>query len=128
MENYRVRNDVNEFELSKNFDEACKDSKFKRLVGQLKVSKDVAMKYTSSLQDTVSELNNCSNCPGLVACKNRLEGHVMFPKKDSDQLIFLYAPCKYQKEFVKKQESVMSRDKDLENACFADIDLNDKTC
>jgi len=119
-------NEVNKKSLKENYLEACKDTKFRRLIKTIKATDEEAMKYTSSLQETVKELNNCSKCDGLVYCKNRLEGHVFYPEKEEYQIKFSYAPCKYQKEMVKKQKERDSREKDILNASFSDIDITDK--
>lgn len=112
--------------LQNSFLEACKDIRFKKLLSVINVEDSIAMKYTSSLQDTVSELEHCANCPGLAACQNRLEGHVMMPEKRGNQLVFSYAPCKYESELKEKENSRLSRDKELELASFKDIDLRDR--
>lgn len=119
-------NEVNEKSLKENYLEACKDTKFRRLIKTIKATDEEAMKYTSSLQETVKELNNCAKCEGLVYCQNRLEGHVFYPEKEDYQIKFSYAPCKYQKEMLKKQKERDSREKDILNASFSDIDITDK--
>jgi primosomal protein DnaI len=111
----------NEEDLKKNYVDASKDSKFRRLVKTLNINDDIAMKYTSSLEDTVCELNNCSKCDGLINCKNRLEGHVYYPQRDENVVIFSYVPCKYQKELKLEEENRISRDKDILNAKMSDI-------
>lgn len=121
-----IRNDVNSRALKNNFDKACEDPMFKQLVKRVGVSNDIAMKYTSSLENTVSELKNCANCTGLIYCKNRLDGHVMYPKSNHTQIIFSYAPCKYEKERKEKEENRPTREKDLLNAKMSDIDVTDK--
>lgn len=121
-----ISSEVNRKSLEENFQEACKDTKFRRLVKTIKATNEEAMKYTSSLQTTVEELNNCANCDGLVYCKNRLEGHVFYPEKEEYQIKFSYAPCKYQKEMLLKQKNRDSREKDILNASFSDIDITDK--
>jgi primosomal protein DnaI len=112
---------VDEDKLKKDYLDASKDTKFRRLVKTLNISDDIAMKYTSSLEDTVSELDHCSKCEGLMYCKNRLEGHVFYPSKDDVRISFSYVPCKYQKELIKEEENRISRDKDILNAKMSDI-------
>lgn len=112
--------------LKKEYEVALKDTQFKKLVNRLEVLDEDAMKYTSSLQNTVCELNNCSNCDGLLYCKNRLDGHVFFPTKNGRQIIFAYAPCKYQKEAQDKENNRHTREKDILNAKMSDIDVTDK--
>ncbi|MBQ4032069.1 MAG: primosomal protein DnaI [Bacilli bacterium] len=121
-----ISSEVNEKSLQDNYKEACKDTKFRRLVKTINAPDEEAMKYTSSLEETVKELNNCSKCEGLVYCKNRLEGHVFYPEQEGFQIKFSYAPCKYQKEMLKKQKERDTREKDILNASFSDIDITDK--
>lgn len=117
---------VNEEELQKNYQIALKDPLFKRLIAKIKVEDKVAMKYTSSLEQTVKEAKNCQNCPGLIYCQNRLEGHIIYPQKDGNQLIFSYLPCRYENEKKQKEANRMTRDKEIANATMASLDLTDK--
>lgn len=114
--------DINKKELEKNFSEALKDDNFKRLLKKENINAEIGMKYTTSLQNTINELNNCSKCSGLIYCKNRLEGHVTYPTKVDNRLIFSYIPCKYQIELKKKEEEKHTRDKDIFNASLKDVD------
>ncbi len=117
-----MKSEVNMKSLEESYQEASKDIKFRRLVKTIGVSNEVAMKYTSSLEETVRELSNCSKCKGLIYCQNRLEGHVMYPKENDNQIIFSYVPCKYKKEAMKQEENKSTRDKDILNASMKDID------
>ena len=121
-----ITNRVNQSELEKNFKEACNNQQFRRLLKTIEVTDDIAMKYTSSLEETVEELNHCSNCPGLIDCQNRFEGHVLYPEKKGKQIVFAYTPCKYEKERKEKEANRMTRDKELAMASMADIDATDK--
>lgn len=126
MEEIKISSNVNERALKKSYDEACTDQKFRRLVKTIEADDKTAMKYTSSLQDTVEELKNCSECPGLIYCKNRLDGHVLYPETKGKQVIFSYVPCKYEKERREKEANRMTRDKELSMASMKDIDGTDK--
>ena len=84
-------NDVDFKKLKESYQKASEDIQFRRLVKTIKVSDDIAMKYTSSLETTVSELNNCSKCKGLIYCKNRLEGFIQYPE-NHDNKAFLSSP------------------------------------
>ena len=119
--------EVNRKELIKNYNDTVKSNTMvRKLVKKLDVEPEIAMKYTSSLEDSANELKNCEDCQGLIYCKNRLEGHVFYPEKANNGLIFTYAPCHYTKEQKKLEESRNTRDKDILNASFKDIDLTDK--
>ena len=83
-----ITNKVNQKALEASFKDACKNQQFCRLLKTINVEDDIAMKYTSSLEETVEELNHCSNCPGLIDCQNRFEGHVLYPEKKGKQIVF----------------------------------------
>ena len=46
---------VNQKELEKSFKEACENMQFRRLLKTIEVEDEIAMKYTSSLEETVEE-------------------------------------------------------------------------
>ena len=120
-------NRVNEESLINNYNEALKNNtSFRRLIKTIDAKPEIAMKYTSSLEDTVKELDNCKNCPGLIYCQNRLEGHVYYPAVNKEQIVFSYIPCTYTKEQKKMEEEKTTRDKDIFNANFKEIDITDK--
>ena len=115
-----------EQELINNFNDALENKDFKRLLKTIGANKELAMKYTSSLESTLEELNHCKDCPGLIYCQNRLDGHVFYPEVADNQIVFSYVACKYEKERRKKEESKMTRDKEIQNASMSDIDITDK--
>ena len=121
-----ISSEVNKKALKDSYIEACKNKEFKKLIKYLEVEDDIAMKYTSSLEETVEELEHCQGCPGLAYCQNRLNGHVIFPKSKGRQIIFSYAPCKHQKEMELKEANRMTKDKELALASMKDIDKSDK--
>ena len=121
-----ISNKVNQKALESSFKEACTNMQFRRLLKTIEVDDETAMKYTSSLEETVEELNHCSNCPGLIDCQNRFEGHVLYPEKKGKQIVFAYTPCKYEKERKEKEANRMTRDKELAMASMADIAATDK--
>ena len=121
-EEFQVKNKSLDFY----YQEALKDERFLRLVKTLKVSDDIAKKYTSSLEDTVKELNNCSNCKGLFGCKNKVNGCVYYPKLVGDKLIFSYRECKYKTELNNKEKEKLNNQKELELASFKNLDFSDK--
>ncbi|MGM9834574.1 MAG: AFG1/ZapE family ATPase [Bacilli bacterium] len=109
--------------LKQSYINAYKDNKFKKLVNRLKCKEEIAMKYTSSLEDTVEELNHCSECKGLPYCTNRLEGHVYYPEYNGKKIVFSYAPCKYYNKALLNDNNDL---KDIANAKMSDIDTSDK--
>lgn len=108
------------------YEEAKQDPKFSKLIKTLKINNEIAMRYTSKLEDTVSELNNCKECRGLFECSNRVEGHVYYPENGENKLIFSYAPCKYYSECQKNLKNKMTSSKELDSARIKDIDILDK--
>lgn len=86
------------YSLEKNYREALRDEKFKSLVSKLKISDNVLMKYTSSLEESAFEFDNCLKCKSLLECKNKIEGYAYLPKVSGEKLEFQYKACKYKKE------------------------------
>lgn len=113
-------------ELKKELVSAKKDEKFVKLMNKLKIDDDIAQKYTSKLQDTLCELDNCKNCKGIFCCKNKLEGHVSFPDKEGNRLIFSFIPCKYQKKLDEEKERRNASLYSINDARMKDIDITDK--
>ena len=126
MEVKEFKNNYNRRNLINNYEKACANQEFRNLIKNLDVEDKIAMKYTSSLETTVVELKHCQDCPGLVYCQNRLEGHTLIPKKSNHQIIFSYVPCHYEKELKAREENKHTRDKDIFNAKISEIDLTDK--
>lgn len=95
--------------LKKEYAKSIKDDNFKKIVNTLKIKEEVAMKYTSKLEQTVSDLNNCSNCKHLFECKNKVEGMVYYPKVKNNKLEFNYCACKYKKKDIEEKETIKSK-------------------
>lgn len=119
-----------DYELHKNYVLALKDENFKKLVTRLKINEKVAQKYTSKLEGTVLELENCKKCKHLIECKNKVAGCVNYPKViDDDRLKFDYVACKYKVEDLeekKYQANIFEEPLAIRNAKMASIDLTDK--
>ena len=103
---------------------------FKKLVTKLKLPKEYLMKYTSNLEDSSKELDNCKKCKNIIECQNYYKGHVYYPDILNDNLVFDYVPCKYQKELEQKnkyKENIYLFDlpKEIKEASMKEIDLND---
>ncbi len=109
--------------LKKDFNLALKNPKIKTMVTNLGISEDIAMKYTSKLEDAAQELSNCENCPSLFECKNKIEGYVYYPKVNDQHLIFSYVACKYKEESLKKEST---KNQSEQMARMKDIDITDK--
>lgn len=102
------------------------DANFDKLVKSLKLTEDEVKRNLCSLEDTLDELNNCKNCPGLANCPNRMKGYVYYPNKNESHVSFDYKPCKKKKTF---DEDIKLKDNNyaLETARMKDIDVSDKT-
>ena len=111
--------------ISKEYEEALKDPNFANLIKKLKINSLVGEKYTSRLLDTVGELENCQKCQGLFMCQNKINGYVNYPIKEDNKLNFICAPCKYQKELLKKEKAKNNSLNDYANARMKDIDVSD---
>ena len=98
-----------EHNLKSAYASAIKNESFKKLVNTLKVKDNIAYKYTSKLEKTVLELNNCQNCKSLNMCKNTCLGMVYYPKIEDNRLVFNYVACKYMKKYLQENEEIKSK-------------------
>ena len=130
-------NDIKTFErnnldiaLKKDYNEALKNNEFKALVVKLKVKDDIAYKYTSKLEITVSELNNCKNCKSLMMCNNKCRGCVYYLTLNYNKLEFNYVACKYLKKDLNEKEEIKSKffemPSEIKKARISDIDPSSK--
>ncbi len=116
-------------ELYKSYVLALKDEKFKKLVTRLKIKEEIAMKYTSKLERTVQELNDCSTCKGLNNCPHQVKGCLSYPKVEGNRLRFNYVSCKYKNKEVqeeKLQAQIFEEPLEIRNARMGDIYTDDK--
>ena len=87
-----------EHTLKVNYASASKNTDFQKLVTKLKIKDAIAYKYTSKLENTLKELNNCKKCQGLGECSNEVKGCVFYPELINDELDFNFKACKYNKQ------------------------------
>lgn len=113
-------------DLKKEYQKNLKDEVFAKLVKQLKIDERQGCLNNSLLMDSVCELKHCSQCKGLYECQNKLTGHYLYPKKIDSIIDFVYVPCKYKKKNDELLASRMTASKELENARFKEIDIQDK--
>ena len=117
--------------LDEAYDEALENEEFKKFVVKLKLKREILKKYTSLLEESSIEYHNCQNCPGLAACKNKINGYAKLPKVNGDSLEFSYKPCKYKKK-LDEQEKLHSNTmlfnvpKEIKEASFKNIYKTDK--
>jgi len=107
----KVLDDINENfnvkltgSLESAYDEALKDDKFKKLVTDLKAPRKVLIKYTSLLEKSSIEYDNCHNCKNIYECKNKIKGYCYVPRIEDGKLIFEYKMCKYNKELQEQNK------------------------
>jgi primosomal protein DnaI len=117
--------------LMTNFREALKDPTFEKLVGKLKLTYEELSKYTTTLEDCSLEYSNCLKCKGLIACKNKINGHAYLPEVKNGKLRFGYKPCKFMLKYNQeysylKNIYTLEEPKDICIAKFSDIDLKDE--
>ena len=124
--------ELNEDKLKKDYESILnKNETFKKLVDSLKKPDSYLMKYTSSLEETSKELDNCKKCKHLLDCKNSYQGHVYYPEILNDNLVFDYVPCKYQKKYdeenkYKNNIYLFEIPKEIKEASMKDIDSKNK--
>lgn len=109
-------------DLESNFNEALENNDFKNLVKSLNKPMKEMVKYTSKLQNTVIEQNNCKSCQGLFSCKNSLNGHINTPIIEENRVYFTYLPCKYYSDLLQKETECKNNKKVM----MADINTDDK--
>ncbi len=107
--------------LKDSFNEAKKDKDFENFLDKIKVSDDLAMKYTTSLLESFDEYNHCLSCPGLNDCKNKMLGYAYLPKTINTKIEFCYKPCKYKNKHDKEYAYVKNV------KCFNTPSYNDIT-
>lgn len=126
MESIKIRKDINKNELLKEYRDNLKDEDFANLVKRLKITDKMGSNNNSLLMDSARELKNCRACKGLYECKNKVDGHFLYPKIDGEIMDLVYIPCKFKKENDKLLSLKNTAGKELLNARFKDIDVTDK--
>ena len=107
------------------------DMTFRKIANSTKLPTETLMKYTTKLELSAKELDNCKNCKNILECKNEVCGYVFYPEKNGDDLEFSYIPCKYKKtldEQNKYLDNIYYFDipKNIKNAKMKDIETKDK--
>ena len=107
------------------------DMTFRTIANKTKLSNETLMKYTTKLELSSLELNNCKNCKNIMECKNEVSGYVYYPEVNGNDLEFSYIPCKYKKALDKENkylENIYYFDipKNIKNARMKDIITKDK--
>lgn len=92
---------VNKSQLETEFEKSLKKEEFKELVSKINVPKETLMKYTSFLEESACEYNNCKNCKNIFECKNKVKGYAYLPRIEGKRLAFNYKACKYKEKIIK---------------------------
>ena len=117
-----------EADYRKKYDE---DMTFRKIANEIDLPTDTLMKYTTKIEKSVCELNNCKKCKNLYECKNEVNGYIYYPQKNDNDIEFCYMPCKYKKESdsinqYKDNIYYFNISDNLKNASMKDIDTKDK--
>ena len=129
-ESLKINKNLNNM-LDEAYDEALENEEFKNFVSKLKLKRSVLKKYTSLLETSLKEYQNCQNCKNILSCKNKVEGYAYLPKIKDETLEFSYRPCKYKKKLEKENEfhqntMLFSVPEDIKNANIKSIYKNDR--
>lgn len=111
--------------VTKNFASQRLNPKLMSLIKKNNLTKEEAEQNLSSLEDTLQELNNCANCPGLSKCPNHIKGYVYYPQKEETFVSFNYVACKKLKEYENKIE-LKDANHEIASARMKDIDVTEK--
>lgn len=115
--------------LKKDYAHALTNEEFKKTVKKLKIKDSIAYKYTSKIERTMQELENCKNCKSIHMCKNKVEGAVYYPNVAEDSVTFNYVACKYKKAILKEKAEIKSEffemPYEIKTAKMSNIDITD---
>ena len=123
---------LNEASLKKDYDECVKTNPtFKKIINSLDKPDSYLMKYTSSIEESAKEVDNCKKCKNLMECMNTYQGHIYYPEVLNNNLVFDYIPCKYQKEYeeqnkYKENIYLFEIPKEIKEASMKSIDSKNK--
>lgn len=121
---------LNKEALETSYKDALETNKtFKELTKKLNLPDNYLMKYTTSLEESSKELNNCKKCKHLFDCKNSYKGYIYYPEMLNDNLVFDYIPCKYKQELdernkYKENIYLFEIPKEIKEASMKNIDLD----
>ena len=130
--------DVNKFidksdynTLKRSYIDACSNKDFYNYVSNLPIEENTLIKYTSTLEESFKEFENCKNCKSLSNCKNKIKGYKFVPEKTNNNITFSYTACERkikQDEKNKYLENIKYYDisTDLSKASFKDVYKDDK--
>ena len=131
MNEYVNKNEKLDHELKKSYLVAKKNQAFLNLIDKLNAPEELLMQYTSRLEDSAAEYENCMKCKGLLECSNQVEGYACLPVVENGFIDFKYRPCKYRKKLDKETsylKNIYAIDipEAIKNARMKDIYTDDK--
>ena len=127
MDKFELNKKSKSIDLKVKFEKAKENPNFVKMINNIDLPVEVLRKYTSTLEEAVNELENCSKCKGLSNCKNSTEGYLLTPEKNNDGIVFNYVVCPYkQKEIYKKNVSFFDVPLRLREASIKNIYTDDK--
>lgn len=117
--------------LKKEYFAALNDPTFKSITKKLKLSDEYLMDYTSLIEESSNEFDNCKNCKNIMNCKNKIKGFAYLPKVVNGELQFEYKPCSIKKKILKNnsyQKNIKNFDtpKLIDEASISEIYKTDK--
>lgn len=117
--------------ITHSYQDACANKDFKDFVNKINAKDEVLMKYTSLLEDSLKEFQNCKNCKGLKECQNELPGFCYTPHVSKESIIFSYDACTKKQKDLKENSykdnlEVFEMNRDIKNASFKDVYKDDK--
>jgi len=114
-------------DLQAKFNKNLENKYFCKICKSLNLPQDILIKNTSSLLEASKEFENCSNCKGLLECKNMTMGYMMKAFKNNNGITFSYVSCKYlDKQNYKKNVTYFDLPLRLKNASMKDVYVDDK--
>lgn len=120
-----------ENKLMINFNKALKEESFKEFIDKLGLSYEELSKYTSILEESNCEYQNCQKCKSILECKNKITGYVYLPKIKNNNLDFRYQKCRYLKKLDDQNKYLdniymYNIPDEIKNANLKDIYMNDE--
>lgn len=120
-----------ENKLMINFNKALKEESFKEFIDKLGLSYEELSKYTSILEESNCEYQNCQKCKSILECKNKITGYAYLPKIKNNNLDFRYQKCRYLKKLDDQNKYLdniymYNIPDEIKNANLKDIYMNDE--
>lgn len=121
---------TDEMKLSHAFQDACSSEDFKKFVYELNIKEEILMKYTSQLEESCEEQQNCKKCKSLDNCLNKIKGYIYTPTNNGKVITFSYDACpkllkKNKEENYKQNLDIYEMPKEIKDASFQKIYTDD---